>query len=127
MFLRYNLTAILWAIVILVLCSIPGTDIIQFRLWDVLNSDKLAHAFVFLLLSVLLIRGFSEQYSIDFLRYYPVMTAVISAIAYGGFTEWWQGAMFPYRTADVLDFAANSFGSILGIFAYRFLHFRGLA
>ena len=127
MFFRYNWPGFVWAVVILILCSIPGTDIISFSLWEILNSDKLAHAFVFFVLSIFLIRGFSRQYSFDFLRYYPIMSAVILSISYGGLTELWQGAMFSYRIPDVLDFIANSVGSVLGIFGYRFLYFRGLA
>lgn len=126
MFLKHNLAGIVWASIILVLCSIPGTDIISFSLWDWVNSDKLAHAFVFFVLNVLLIRGFTNQYSINLLFYYPVFMATLIAVAYGGLLELWQGAMFEYRTADIKDFVANTFGSILGVFGYRFLYFKGV-
>lgn len=126
MFIKYNLPGFIWALIILVLCSIPGTDIISFSLWDWVNSDKLAHATVFFILNVLLIRGFSRQYSSDLLFYYPIFMATFLAIAYGGLIELWQGAMFEYRTADIKDFVANSVGAVLGIFGYRFLYFKGV-
>lgn len=126
MFIKYNLPAIAWALIILVLCSIPGTDIIDFSVWNLFNSDKLAHAFVFGLLNVLLIRGFSRQYAIGFLMYRPMLFATLIAIAYGGFTEVWQGIMFAYRVADINDFIADSVGCLLGIWGYRFLYFRGV-
>ncbi len=127
MFLKHTKWGLIWALIIFILCSIPGTDIIDFSLWELINSDKLAHAFVFFVLGVLLISGFSRQYSSGLLMHYPIISTTLICIMYGGLLELWQGTMFEYRTADSLDFIANSFGSLLAIPGYRFLYYRGLA
>lgn len=45
----------------------------------------------------------------------------ILCIFYGGILEIFQAIVFSHRSADYLDFIANSFGCILALIVYEFI------
>jgi VanZ family protein len=118
MFLKHTKWALLWALVILILCGIPGKDIPHISFLELLNFDKFVHASIFVVLAALTIRGFQVQTSVDMLNRYPKATAVSLCILYGGLLEIMQGTLFDSRSADPLDFVANSFGCFVALILY---------
>lgn len=105
--------ALLWALLILVLCLIPGSDLPQWSWADLLNVDKLVHALMFAVLVVLIVRGLRKYPSIE-AGAKPVLIAMLFAIPYGGALEIMQGSLLRDRTADIGDFIANTIGCALG-------------
>lgn len=118
MLLKHIKWAMLWALLIFILCAIPGKDLPHITWLEILSFDKFVHAFMFFVLCVLLIWGFSKQDSFLFLNSNKKIFSVTICIVYGGLLELMQQAFFVDRTADIYDFIANSFGSFLGIFFY---------
>ena len=116
-FIKNFLPAVLWALLILILCGIPGKDIPHVSFLELLNFDKFVHAFIFFVLILLFMRGIHLQS----LNKKFAIYALSFCIAYGGLLEIMQGAIFIERTADVYDFAANSFGSIMGFLLSDYL------
>lgn len=114
MFLKYNLGAILWALVILGLTLIPGSMMPDLSFWELLTFDKAAHMFVFAVLVFQLAMGFYKQYRFRVLRYHALQSAFIFSVIYGGLIELLQGALFTDRHPDVIDFIANTIGCIAG-------------
>jgi VanZ family protein len=119
MFFRYNKWALLWALFILVLCGIPGKDIPHISFLELLSFDKWVHAGMFFVLILFTIRGFVLQQSIQVFYKQPKLSALIICVCYGALLEIMQGTLFEERSADVLDFIANSFGCIIGIAWYK--------
>jgi VanZ family protein len=122
MFLKHNLYGLLWALLILVLCGIPGRDIPHVSFLELLNFDKFVHASIFFVLVVLLINGFGKQSSIAAFHNFPAASAFIICVAYGGALELMQEAVFEERSADVYDFIANSFGCVVGLLLFKPVH-----
>jgi VanZ family protein len=118
MFLKHTKWAMLWALLILILCGIPGKDIPHISFLELLSFDKLVHAGIFFVLVLLAIRGFLLQSTITFLQANARVLAVVFCIVYGGLLEIMQGTLFQERSADVFDFIANSFGVIVGLMMY---------
>ena len=87
-----NLLTIGWALVILILCGIPGRDIPHISFLEILSFDKWVHAGIFLVLTLLAIRGFRMQRKFETLSRHAVVIALILCIAYGGSLEIMQGA-----------------------------------
>ncbi|HTF03791.1 MAG TPA: VanZ family protein [Bacteroidia bacterium] len=110
--------AIVWALCILVMCGMPGSDIPRISFLEILAFDKWVHAGIFLILVVLLIRGFRLQFN-GWWSANAVLVSLVFCVVYGGVLELLQGAVFEERSADVLDFIANSFGAIIGVLLYR--------
>lgn len=119
MFLKHLKWAMLWALLIFILCSIPGKDLPHITWLELLSFDKFVHASLFFVQSILLIWGFSKQESISILKLYKNLFSVFISIIYGGLLELMQQAFFADRTADIYDFIANTFGSILGLIFYK--------
>jgi VanZ family protein len=109
-FLKHLRWALLWALVIFILCVLPGKDIPSFWWTDLLSIDKLVHAGVFGVLVLLLSRGLRAHYGGLELRSRRMLLWILACIAYGGALEIMQGVFLTDRYADVLDFLANSAG-----------------
>ena len=111
--------AILWALLIFILCAIPGRDIPSISWLEMLSFDKWVHASLFFILVYFSIDGLVKHQA-DRKKSYIFSLAF--AIPYGGFLEIMQDICFHERTADVYDFIANSFGAIMCTVFYTKTH-----
>ena len=109
----------LWALIILILCGIPGRDIPHISFLELLSFDKFVHAGIFFVLVLLTVRGFLLQTRFIKIQHKAKAVAVVLCIAYGGSLEIMQGTLFEERSADVYDFIANSFGCVMALFLYQ--------
>jgi len=78
-----------------------------------LKKDKLAHAFVFLVLTFLMINGFSKQFRFPRLRTNAVLYALLISCVYAISLELMQ-FLSTARTVDFFDAVANLTGCTLG-------------
>jgi VanZ family protein len=111
--------AMLWALIILILCGIPGRDIPHISFLELLSFDKFVHAGIFFVLVLLTIRGFLLQSKFIFLTHHAKLMAFVICVVYGGSLEIMQGTIFEERSADIFDFIANSFGCMIGLLCYK--------
>ena len=111
----------LWALIILILCGIPGRDIPHISFLELLSFDKFVHAGIFFVLLLLTLRGFLMQSRFARLKSSSRFIAALICIAYGGLLEIMQGTLFQERSADIYDFIANSFGCLMGLLLYNWL------
>ncbi len=119
MFLRRLIPALIWALFIVILCGIPGRDIPHISFLELLEFDKWVHAAVFFVLVVLLISAMRNEAAPQIFQRYPLIISAFFSIAYGGILEILQEVLFVERSADVLDFIANSVGSLMAlVFVY---------
>ncbi|WP_375580969.1 VanZ family protein [Marivirga tractuosa] len=121
MFLRYNLFGIIWFLLILLLGLTPGESMPITNVWEFLSFDKIAHFFVFAVLSFLLILGFSKQYTFMFFRYYAVPLAIGISLLYGLIIEIGQ-TFIPERGLEPLDILANTIGVFAGWFVFYVIY-----
>ncbi len=121
MFLKHTKWALLWALLILILCGIPGRDIPHISFLELLSFDKFVHASIFFVLMLLTVRGFILQTTFKQLNQSPKTIAFIICVAYGGLMEIMQGTLFIERSADIFDFIANSFGCTMAIIMYNWM------
>ncbi|CAN5523380.1 hypothetical protein BH10BAC1_BH10BAC1_02520 [soil metagenome] len=118
MFLKHTKWSMLWALIILILCGIPGKDIPHISFLELLEFDKFVHAGIFFVLLALTVRGFVMQTHFQILQQSPKLIAFILCVSYGGLLEVMQATLFVGRSADIYDFIANSFGCTLGLLFY---------
>ncbi len=107
MILKRYIWAALWALLILVLCAIPGRDLPQVEWLEILQFDKWVHASLFFILFYLFARA-------GVLRWIVFASCVI----YGALLEVMQDLVFVDRSFDILDEIANSFGAMMGWLLY---------
>lgn len=119
MFLKHTKWAMFWALLILILCGMPGKDIPHISFLELLSFDKFVHASIFFIFILLSIRGLLLQTRFFRLQQTAKPTAFWFCVAYGGLMEIMQATLFKDRSADIYDFIANSFGCSMGWLFYN--------
>ena len=92
-FWKYNILSILWSLLILVLCLLPGKDLPTV---DIINFDKLAHFSIYLLLAVMMYYGWKKQDSFIALHHKTAIKILIITSAYGFAVEIMQELFTAY-------------------------------
>jgi VanZ family protein len=121
LFIRTNLLAILWSVIIIILCSIPGQEFPDTSFIDIPHLDKIVHFFLFFVLSVVTVKGLSNQKSIKTLASSPYVYTLIYAVCLGTIMEPVQHYFIAFRQGDVYDTLANISGATVGTL---FIHYR---
>lgn len=112
--------SLVWATFILIICGIPGQALPRLDLWQWLKPDKVAHLFVFGVLSFLLIKAFVKPEAMSALSVNPKMWAVLIGLSYGAVIELLQEYVFIGRTGDLRDAIANAIGCLAGSWWYGY-------
>jgi hypothetical protein len=109
--------ALLWALCILVLCLMPGAALPAWDWFDLLSLDKLVHAGMFGVLTLLLSGAFLKRGA----PFHFLPWAIAFSVAYGWGTEVLQGLEALGRRTDINDMIANTVGAMGGAWfvAYR--------
>jgi VanZ family protein len=107
-FKRYR-RSLIWAILILFLCGIPGHHIPEPDFWRWLKWDKLTHLVLFGVLSFLLLEDSTET-TLPSRKW----SHILIAISYGALIEWLQATVFIGRSGDIRDAIANLIGVLMG-------------
>ena len=111
-FLKYSLlAAIIWTLIIFILCCTPGKYVPTAHWLELLSFDKFVHASIFFTLTCLwLLVGFK----VNKLSVFSVIFIIFGCVAYGGLLEIMQATVFSQRSGDWFDFMANTFGCLMG-------------
>ena len=106
--------AIVWVFIIAILHAIPGHDIPSVDFADFFQLDKLVHAVIFCIGIYLFATALVEYQKKHFKIY-----LVVLFIAYGFLLEVLQELIFIQRSAELLDWLADSIGAFLGIVIFN--------
>ena len=99
---------ILYSIALTVVCLIELNGFIEVK---ISNGDKIFHSLSYVVLTVLWYYTF--YYNLKFNKINALIYAVAVSIIFGIVIEVLQGAVTTYRSSDINDVFANSFGAIL--------------
>lgn len=117
-FLKYNRNALLWAFLILALCTMPVNGVATIKLLNLLSFDKLAHMLLFAMQFWFIAIGQLKQHVFSYKRKRASTLAFILTVTYGGLIELMQGYLLSNRTMDILDMVANIIGATIGWFFF---------
>lgn len=114
--LKYSLlAAVLWTLIIFILCCTPGQYIPTTNWLELLSFDKFVHASIFFVLTCLWLISLLK---INKLSNLSIILILLSCMLYGGLLEIMQATVFSNRSGDWLDFIANSFGCLMGFWFF---------
>jgi len=119
--LKYQLPAMGWALVILILCDIPQSGIPGHQLFFE-GFDKIVHLGFFFVLTVFLFYGKIKQQNSYEYRLITIVKIFSINVILGGGIELLQWKVFTYRSAEWWDFFADVVGMCMGVFSYLLLH-----
>nr|WP_294896488.1 VanZ family protein [uncultured Pedobacter sp.] len=119
--LKFQWPAIVWALLVLILCTIPMSDVPgNNKFFE--GFDKMVHLGFFFVLTVFLFFGkIQQQNSFEYRPLTIVKILLISSIIGGGI-ELLQLEVFTYRSAEWWDFFSDMLGCSMGVFSYLLLH-----
>ena len=105
--------AVSWTLIVFSLCLVKSSEI---PVVNIVNLDKLVHAFFHFVFVILWFTWFSYQYKQ--VAYYKLVAIVfILSVFYGVAIEVAQLVFTETRFADVFDVLANLTGAVLGVAA----------
>ena len=110
-FIRYQLPAVIWALVIFAASSVPASRLPRFVFRI---NDKLIHASIFLILGFFVYRALDLRIRRGSFSWGRAALTVFAVAAYGVLDEIHQ-IFVPGRTPDVWDAAADAVGGILSV------------
>jgi VanZ family protein len=119
MFWRTLWPAYCWALIILILCGMPGEDIPALSFLQWLKPDKIVHLLLFGTLCYLILKGIHSQKNFRVINKSAVILALLISIGYGALIEILQATIFVHRSGDIRDAAANALGTLIGYWLFR--------
>ena len=122
--LRHQYLAIIWAILVLILCDMPIGESPGGIAWFE-GFDKLVHTGFFFVLTVLLFHGKIRQQGSYSFRIITIVKILLVTVSLGAGIELLQWKVFTYRSAELWDLFTDMVGVGMGIFGYIFLHRTG--
>jgi len=114
--LKYYRPAILWALFVLVLCSVKLGEVSKSPLFFA-GFDKLVHCGLLFVLTVLMAWGCARSQTPRLLPYNSLLVITVIAIAYGGLIEILQRYFFTWRSGEWDDLFADTVGILMATFS----------
>jgi VanZ family protein len=112
---KYYGPAILWALFILIMCSIKlgkvGSSPLFFP-----GFDKLVHCGFFFVIIVFITFGHIRKQSVPHLSYKSLLLFIFICVGYGGLIEILQKYFFTWRSGEWDDLFADIIGTLMGAF-----------
>lgn len=119
--LKFQWPAILWALLVLILCDIPISEVPGNNHFFE-GFDKMVHLGFFFVLTVFLFYGKIKQQNSFEYRFLTIVKIVLINVILGGGIELLQWKVFTYRSAEWWDFFSDMLGLGMGVFSYLLLH-----
>ncbi len=110
---------IIWAIIIFILCSIPGDTLPSSSFIKIPHFDKLVHFGMFFILAIFIISELNYQTKWN--QFKVALVTLTIVVVYGGVIEILQQNYFTNRSGDYIDFIADSLGAVVAILTFPFL------
>ncbi len=118
-FLRKHWKSITWALVLLLLSTIPDSQFPESKLFSLPHFDKFVHLFLYFVFTILLISGNNAHRLRRRVTVSAIVCAAFISLPFGIAMEVVQLQLVPSRSAEVYDLAANVAGFLLALIAYR--------
>ena len=97
-----------WAALILVLTSIPASDLAPVGAFAFPGADKLVHLTLYGVLGALIARALGPE------RAWRSLWQILAGVALFAAADEWHQRFIPGRSADPRDFAADLTGAVVG-------------
>lgn len=115
--LRYYTPAILWIILILVLCTLPGKDIPSNSFFEKIHFDKFVHFGLFG--GIVLFLSLGIYWQKKYISAATLTLLVLLAAGYGLAIEFIQKYWASGRSFDMYDVMADTLGAIAGVWVFK--------
>lgn len=101
---------------------LPSTSMPSLSIWELFSFDSFAHAFLFAVLTYLMIVGLKKQYTYPKLKHYAIRTALLVSTLFGISIELMQHFFIYGRQGDIIDVLSNTIGCLFGIVIFKWIY-----
>jgi VanZ family protein len=113
---KYYWPAILWALFILILCSVKLGEVSESPLFFP-GFDKLVHCGLFFVMMVFITANYTRRHSPAVLSVKTIAILTVITIIYGGTIEILQKYIFTWRSGEWNDLFADVIGILMAAFS----------
>ncbi|PVY37228.1 VanZ like protein [Pontibacter virosus] len=106
----------------MVLTLLPSSSMPSLSIWEIFSFDSFAHAFMFAVLTYLMVVGLKKQHTFMRVQLYAMRTAFFVSSMFGIAIELLQHFFIPGRQGDMVDVMSNTIGCILGILLFKWIY-----
>ena len=114
MFLNKNKLGIVWSLLILTVCLMPGDNLPSSSFLSFKGADKLIHATLYLVLMILVGKDLVTYFSSSYSRNKIFVIAFLYCLFLGVGIEFMQSVFVAGRLGDIFDVLANAIGASMG-------------
>ena len=101
---------------------LPSSSMPSLSIWELFSFDSFAHAFLFAVLTYLMIVGLKKQYTFPRLKHYAIRTSLVVSSLFGVSIELMQHFYITGRQGDIIDVLSNTIGCLLGILIFKWIY-----
>lgn len=101
---------------------LPSSSMPSLSIWELFSFDSFAHAFLFMVLTFLMIIGLTKQFTYVKLRHYAIRASLFICTMFGIMIELLQHFFIYGRQGDIIDVLANTLGCLIGIVAFKWIY-----
>ncbi|NOU61567.1 VanZ family protein [Marinifilum caeruleilacunae] len=110
---------IIWALIVFILCSIPGDDLPKTSAIHIPHFDKIVHFGMFFIMGIFLLAELNFQTRLK--QIHIALITLFLIAAYGGGIEYLQQHYFTNRSGDYVDLAADILGGVFAVILFPWL------
>ncbi|WP_425475183.1 VanZ family protein [Pontibacter coccineus] len=107
---------------IMVLTLLPSSSMPSLSIWEIFSFDSFAHAFMFAVLTYLMVVGLKKQYTYMRVQLFAIRTSFFVSSLFGIAIEFLQHYFIAGRQGDIVDVLSNTIGCILGILLFKWIY-----
>jgi VanZ family protein len=106
----------------MILTLLPSASMPSLSIWELFSFDSFAHAFMFAVLTYLMVVGLKKQYTYPRLKHYAIRTSLLVSTLFGIGIELMQHFFIPGRQGDIIDVLSNTIGCVLGVLIFKWIY-----
>ncbi len=123
-FIKHSRFALIYSIIVILLCALPGDSMPSLDFMDLFSFDKIAHMLAFGILCILTAIALAKYLHFSYMRKYVLHWTFFYCIFLGAATETGQAYLAVHRSGDWLDFIADALGVLAGLVLFLILYTR---
>ncbi|MBD1396533.1 VanZ family protein [Pontibacter sp. JH31] len=101
---------------------LPSSSMPSLSIWELFSFDSFAHAFLFAVLTYLMIVGLKKQYTFPRVKHFAIRTSLVVSTLFGVSIELMQHFFILGRQGDIIDVLSNTIGCLIGILLFKWIY-----
>ncbi|MBN2521565.1 MAG: VanZ family protein [Bacteroidales bacterium] len=112
---------VLWGIAIIILSLMSGNDVKKISIFNFEHADKIVHFIMYFVFSFFLFESFMKYFKTKINPVRKIVYVITISVLFGIIMEILQIILVVNRSGEILDFIANTTGSVLALVSFKYI------